>query len=174
MQEADKAYIAGFLDADGCIIIDRQKRTNRNGKPHGNYPYYYVPRICIANRHIGVLNFINESWGNSGSLTKRNLNAKNPNWSDAWQLRFSSKPSYKYLKEVLPYLRMKQRQAELVIEMGALKAGTIKVGPQYSTKDYESKSERYDEIYHTIKSMNRTGQEYFKRYGVNSGEAQTG
>jgi len=90
MQEVDKAYIAGFLDADGCVVVDRQKRTKRNGKYHGNFSYYYVPRICIANRHRGVLDFIDDCWGNTGSLTKRNLNAKNPNWSDAWQLRFSS------------------------------------------------------------------------------------
>jgi len=170
MQEVDKAYIAGFLDADGCIIIDRQKRTNAHHKQH----YYYVPRTCIANRHRGVLDYLNRCWDNTGSLTKRNLNEKNPKWSDAWQLRFSSRATYKYLKQILPYLVMKRHQAELAIEMGELKAGTQKINIRYRTEDYESKSKRYDEIYHAVKSMNRTGQEYFNKYGVNSGEVQNG
>lgn len=170
MQETDKAYIAGFLDADGCIVIDRQKRTNK----HHRQSYYYVPRICIANRHRGVLDYINHMWGNTGSLTKRNLNKANKNWSDAWQLRFSSRASYNYLKEILSYLIMKKTQAELVIEMGKLKAGTQKIDVRKRTQDYGLKSKRYNEIYHTVKNMNKTGQEYFEKYGMNSGEAQTG
>ena len=170
MQEVDKAYIAGFIDADGCIVVDRQKRTNKHHRQH----YYYVPRLCIANRHFGVLKYINNMFGNTGSLTKRNLHKDNPNWSDAWQLRFSSKASYKYLKELLPYLRMKRKQAELIIEMGELKSGTQKIDVKKRTADYELKSDRYNEIYHAVRSMNRTGQEYFEKYGVNSGEVQNG
>jgi len=58
--------------------------------------------------------------------------------------------------------------------MGALKAGTQKIDVKLRTADYESKSKRYEEIYHAVKNMNRTGQEYFNKYGMNSGEAQTG
>jgi len=170
MQETDKAYIAGFLDADGCIVVDRQKRTNK----HHRQSYYYVPRICIANRHGGVLKYINNCWNNTGSLTKRNLNKSNPNWSDAWQLRFSSRATYKFLEKILPYLKMKGRQAELVLEMGRLKSGTQKLDFRKRTDDYNTKSKRYEEIYHTVKNMNRTGQEYFEKYGMNSGEILNG
>lgn len=170
MQETDKAYIAGFLDADGTIVVDRQKRTNKHHKQH----YYYVPRICIANRHRGVLDYINECWDNTGSFTLRKLNKKNPNWSDAWQLRFSSKATYNYLEQILPYIKMKQEQAKLVLEMGALKSGTSKLPIQKRQGDYYTKSDKYNEIYHAVKSMNRLGQEYFVKYGVNSGEVQTG
>lgn len=166
MQETDKAYIAGFLDGEGCIVVDRQKRTNSHHKQH----YYYVPRICIANRHKGVLDYINKCWGNTGSLTLRKLNNKNANWSDAWQLRFSSVPTYGYLIEILPYLKTKRKQAELVIEMGELKSGTQLLDFRKRSLDYYCKSDRYDEIYNIIKNLNKTGQEYFEKYGMNSGE----
>lgn len=166
MQEHDKAYIAGFLDGEGCIVVDKMKRTNAHHRQH----YYYVPRICIANRHKGVLDYINKCFGDTGSMTLRKLNKQNANWSDAWQLRFSSSATYYYLKQILPYLKMKQKQALLVIEMGELKSGTQSIDFKKRTSDYNTKSERYDEIYHIIKNLNRTGQEYFAKYGMNSGE----
>lgn len=173
MQEWEKAYLAGFLDADGSISIHKQKRSRKDQK----HTYYYRLIMCVANRHLGVLKWMQEVTGFNGSLTKRNLNRSNPTWSDAWQLRWNSKAMYEILKMIRPYMLMKGRHADLAIEMIELKRGTlslqkVKQRQQFKlmSEDYNNKLERYEEIFQQLKTLNKTGQEYIENNRVNSGE----
>ena len=173
MQEWEKAYLAGFIDADGAITINKQKRSSKWQK----HTYYYRLMLSIANRHLGALKWMQEVTKCEGSLFKRNLHKKHPAWSDAWQLRWNSKQMYRILTEIRPYMIMKGRHADLAMEMIELKRGTlalskVKQHQQFKlmAKDYLSKLDRYEEIYQEIKKLNKTGQEYIENNGVNSGK----
>lgn len=177
MEEWQKAYLAGFLEADGFITVDRQKRTNKHQKQY----YYYIVRAGVANRNLDLLKTIQKWVEDRGSIYDRKLNNKNPKWSNAWALRWNSNDVYWILKQIRPFMLMKYKQADLVMEMVELKRGTLalrkkKQKQQFRlmTKDYEQKLDRYTEIFHTVRSYNTLGPEYLENNGVNSGEVQTG
>jgi len=173
MQEWESAYLAGFIDGDGCLTVHKQKRSRKDQ----NFTYYFRVNMQVANRHLGVLQWMQKVTKCPGSLYKRNLNRKNPSWSDAWSLRWNSKQMYTILKQIRPYMIMKGRHADLIMEMIELKRGTLdlmKVKQQKScklmTKDYLTKLDRYEDIYQIIKKLNKTGQEYITNNRVNSGK----
>ena len=177
MEEWQKAYLAGFLEADGFISVDKQKRTNK----HHKQSYYYTCRGGIANRNLNILNMIYDWTGSRGSIYGRKLSQKNPKWSDAWVLKWNSNDLYWVIEQIKPYLFMKDKQADLIIEMVKLKRGTLKLRSskqhqqfKLMSNDYNTKSKRYEEIFTEVRKYNKTGPEYLDNNGVNSGELQNG
>ena len=174
MQETEKAYLAGFIDADGCISIDKSKRQKQSDRQ----PYYFIPRMQIANRHYDLLCWLNKITGETASFKKRKW-TKKAEWSDCWWLGWTSNPMREILPQIIPYLRIKRRQAEYVLEMLALKQGTLdlrKVKAHQQLKgmsiDYENKTERYEELWLKVRKLNQRGPEYLANNGVNSGETR--
>lgn len=176
MRDTDAAYFAGFVDGEGCITIDRQKRTNA----HHKQPFYYVPRMSVTNRHKPTLDYLYILSGEVGSYRTRCLSVRNPKWADCYWLGWTGRGIEKFLPKILPYLKIKRKQAELVLEMIRLKRGMEELAHTNKTKSfteytkyYLDKSERYEEIYQAIKKLNKLGPEYSVNNGMNSGEVQT-
>lgn len=105
MEEIQKAYLAGVVDGEGCIGINK----TRNKSVRHKHPYYQV-RLRIAMTTEEPIKSI-ESWcGGIVSLTKR---------------KGSHKPIYEWfllndkaitvLKIIKPYLKVKQKQVEVAI-----------------------------------------------------------
>jgi hypothetical protein len=98
MDENTLNYIAGFIDGEGCFGLSYMGKGN------------IVPRISIANTNLEVLSWIKESVG-FGAVAPR---------------KGRTKPCYEYyvqgfkripifIKAFLPYLRVKKRDAELLL-----------------------------------------------------------
>ena len=177
MQTADAAYFAGFIDADGTITVDRQKRYAKRFLRS----YYYTPRIKICNRDKSVLDFFNDLTLGTASYTKRRWPKNKKNiWCEVWVMSWTSQPIRAFLPTILPYLRTKKKQALLVLEMLAMKKDTSKLSKEHVqqqfkliSEDYSKKLSRYDEIFRLVRSYNARGPEYLVNNGVNSGNPKS-
>lgn len=102
---SEKQYVAGLLDADGCIRLARQKVKNKNR-------YDYSPRVYITNKSKRLMDYVKETFGGNYSLNKDNKNG------DDWYLWYMSSRSHivPFLNEILPYLYIKKEQAIKLLE----------------------------------------------------------
>lgn len=97
------SYIAGFIDGEGTIGITRQT----NGKSYCGY-------IAVVNTYKQVLLDIQDKFGRGSILV---ANSKGQYGSKVcWRWEIRGKYVCEILSLVIPYLRIKKRQAELVLE----------------------------------------------------------
>ena len=94
------AYIAGFLDADGSIILYKRRKKA-------------ALRVSFANCNSSVLEWIAEQTG-VGNIVSKKLYSSNH--APAWQLFINSEAAQTFLIQVVSYLHIKQPQAQLAIE----------------------------------------------------------
>ena len=102
ISDVDLAYLAGFIDADGHIGIVR-----RNAR-RGAKEYHYVrPVVQIGQSKREILDWISDLVGGSVHIhAQRNF----------YNLRFHAGMIRWLMPLVIPYLKVKKRQAELVLE----------------------------------------------------------
>jgi hypothetical protein len=103
VKEKTKSYMAGVFDAEGCIRIAIHKRENK---------IYFEPKVYLSNKSRALMQWSVLHFGGSFS---RNVNNKEGEDWYIWYLQsFSSVASF--LKTILPYLKYKREQAEVLIE----------------------------------------------------------
>jgi len=119
----DLAYTAGVMDSDGCFIISRKKRGNCK---------YTQPIIVVQQIDTRIINFLFGNFGGKVSQTKervRNIfiNGKqiNSNINFVWKIA-TVDGCYDFCKKIIPFLKIKQRQAELMFQFCALKKSAWK------------------------------------------------
>jgi hypothetical protein len=103
MNKLTASYVAGLLDGEGCIEI--QKRNDNNSK-NG---YYYCPRIrvCMTNKEI-------IEWLKSfGGWTEKERVRDNRKTAYTWCIS-GAKLTKAFLDKVYPYLKVKKEEAGLV------------------------------------------------------------
>ena len=116
LSEAQKAWMAGFLDGEGHFGVSRTVRR-KNGHR------YYVPIIQVAQAgQLGMqmLTDLQVELGGIGSIAKRNSPsfrrmAKERNWRRSNTLMLYGPVVPALCRMLLPYLRLKLRQAELLV-----------------------------------------------------------
>jgi hypothetical protein len=133
MKETDKAYIASFLDGEGSLGV-----YLCGGGRVGTRPL-----VSFYNNKIEVLNWINSRY--KGFLCKK---PKKPRHRNSYCLQIGSKKKcLKLLEDIYPYLILKIKQADLVIEY-------------CKVQDHSCFSKRDQEILEEIKKLNMTGDNY--------------
>lgn len=107
------AYLAGFIDGEGCIMISkRNPRMDKNGKDRINVSYSVL--LTIAQRDGAIMDWLVGNYGGSVQWKDR----ENPTYN--WII--THKKASIVLKEVLPFLKYKKHQAELALKLqGRLK-----------------------------------------------------
>ncbi|QFP94446.1 LAGLIDADG endonuclease [Gordonia phage Keitabear] len=103
----DLAYVAGLIDGEGCVHLCTSKNT-------------YRARVTVGMTEpaLPLLTQLHDEWG--GSLTRsRPATAR---WSAAWVWVLTGSDAVAMLNEVHPFLRMKQEQARLVLEVEHVRA----------------------------------------------------
>lgn len=106
MTDIDKAYIAGLFDGEGCICI-ALKKTNMK------YPRVIL-LVTIANTNKDVLLWCKEVIGN-GSVNL-NYEVKGENRKPCSLFSISYKPAMLFLKDILPFLKIKKERANLAVK----------------------------------------------------------
>jgi hypothetical protein len=135
------AYIAGFFDGEGhCgLASGTVKRLHHNRS--------YQPNVKIVNTNQQVLLDISKTIGlgylDSGKQQKEH-------WKRSYALWFPQDHIVKFLRMVLPHLRLKLRQAELLIEF----CETLKAESKQLT---EEQITRRREIYNELAALNQRG-----------------
>uniref|UniRef100_A0A6M3LDG9 Putative HNH homing endonuclease n=1 Tax=viral metagenome TaxID=1070528 RepID=A0A6M3LDG9_9ZZZZ len=99
--ETDKAYLAGFIDGEGTIVIDTHGGTRTPSL-----------RLIVANTYLPVLQELREIWG--GCLyTKK---PQRENWKAGSALEWATRQALEILKEVQPYLHVKREQCQVAFK----------------------------------------------------------
>ena len=88
-------YAAGFFDGEGCINVSSCRKSS------------YI-RILVVNTNLEILERFKETWG--GDINK-NVKGKE-HWKQAYTWKLSHNAAYVFLKEIYPYLVVKQQQAD--------------------------------------------------------------
>ncbi len=121
--ETDKAYAAGLIDGEGCISISRvnYKRTSR--KTGGSS---IAGTLHIAMTDRAAVDYVRQAFGNVGreATTDKSERYARLGWKPTYHWVLSTQQAAAVLKEVLPYLRVKRRQAELLIKLADMRAST--------------------------------------------------
>lgn len=103
MTTEERAYLAGLIDGEGSIYVgaigtSRQKTC--------------YPCVAIGMTDRAVIEWAASRWGCAVSYVLKRT--KNPNWLDQHFVRLSGKRAQILCLVLLPYLRVKRAQAELV------------------------------------------------------------
>lgn len=107
MKPTFKAYVAGFFDGEGCVMIRKDKKAEDK--------IYYSMIIVITQKHpMGLFDELMQHFGGS----------KNWRAHGVWQYQLSSTPgATKMLMKIAPYVKLKRDQVFLAIIFGgAMKA----------------------------------------------------
>jgi hypothetical protein len=114
--ENQKAYIAGFIDGEGCINIYRTfpKYSKADGVSVSNYRTYAM-NVSITNTHLPTMEWLTAIIEGARLNTKK-MNITKPHWRQTYTIKIGSIASLKILKQILPYLITKKKQAELAIK----------------------------------------------------------
>lgn len=145
--ELDKAYLAGVIDSDGCIRLERTQPKNRKNLS-------YCPRILVTQTRREVCEWIGEIFGGP-MMTNRRGKTDNSNSLYTW--RVSGTKAIEMCKLLEPYLKIKAPRARVLIEYEETlfdnrdrEEGTFLKIP----KKILDKKER---LYQKLKKLNRRG-----------------
>jgi hypothetical protein len=100
MNETLKAYAAGLVDGEGTIAVE------------GGKGRHLSIRVYLSSSTPVLLKAIKNEWGGCINLNNR----RRPiHWSPVYKLHLQNRLAYQFLKDVLPYLRLKNPQAVLAL-----------------------------------------------------------
>ncbi len=112
MKTIDLAYLAGVVDSDGCITIG----VDQSPRPEKNAPRFFQ-LIAVRQCDPEAVHLAQELFG--GRITVGKPGSLRGRPSHDWVV--ANRKACAVAKALLPYLRIKRKQAEIVLRMGALK-----------------------------------------------------
>jgi hypothetical protein len=153
LSELEKAWLAGVIDGEGSILVSRIAPR----KGHYRRGFYYSAKLEIANCNEAFLRKVADLIG-KGSVCL--IKEKRLLWRDRWQYTGSSIVLKGILPQVLPYLLVKRRVAEKMLEyLGFVDANPID-GPMKIPTGFDRKRDR---LYSEIKRLNERGRTHSDR-----------
>ncbi len=140
-------YLAGFVDGEGSVMIVKSKAGDQGRLE-------YRGRVSLANTDARVLRAIREGFG--GMLEEQP--PLQSGWNPLHQLVWSEGMAEPLLRTLLPHLRIKQRQARVVLDFIAHKRGTRQehAGRGFAPLPAETVARR-DAYYRTVSGLNARG-----------------
>lgn len=145
--ETEKAYYAGYVDGEGCITLSKNKGSN---KWHTTPIFYYL-EVMVANTHPETLFDLKRDFGGSIYGDRR----RSPN-KTVYRWRIICSKALIFLETILPYLRQKRKQAELMIEYQK-KIGAKEFWKGQGIKLTIEESRRREDLYKQMRELNRRG-----------------
>ena len=145
-------YIAGYIDADGTIVVVKNQQRRYYGK------------VCVYSQNLTVLENIKAVIG--GSINQN---------SGVYHLQLSPNAAVKALKSLVPFLQVKKEQALLVLELHRhidqhrRRPHAGKVGGAFLADDVVEFREM---LYLRNKELNKFDSQVFRTNRVNSVKTQ--
>jgi len=131
LSDVDAAYIAGFLDGEGSIMIIGRADA-------------FMLRVSFANTKRNVLEWIREKTG-VGNVTEKSR--ENQNHATSYMLLINSNAANSLLKQVSKYLIIKKEQALLAMEF----FGNLRTPKLKSEREWQAAAKA------TMQELNRRG-----------------
>ena len=133
-----KGYLAGIVDGEGYIFIVFSKSTQN-----------YLCGVYIKNTDKELLDLFAKYFGGNVTFHKRSK----PNHKDTYQWVCFGNKAAKLCKQILPYLIIKRKQAELLLKFSKTLKKNLKDNYKLS-KDTENKRKM---LIKKIKTLNKRG-----------------
>lgn len=132
MLETEKAYIAGIIDGEGSIMLQRF-HTNE----------FPAPCVSIASTSLELLKWIKQTTEKGTIISKKNYNPEVH--KDCYSYVLRRNDAIYLIKEIYPYLiiESKRKRAKLILEN--YKALTPRNG-RYSLEMLEAKENFYNDF----------------------------
>lgn len=114
LSEIERAYVAGFFDADGYVgVVHPQTGANAGA---------FWLRATITNNHTGILQEFQEKLG--GRIYAKDN--KREQWLHQYNLAWQGAQVKDFLSVILPYLKVKRQQAEIALQFPLRSTGEYK------------------------------------------------
>ena len=144
------AYIAGIIDADGCISLARRKST-----VYDKYIRIW-PKVDIKmtdkNVNIKMFEFITSKFDDC-NIYMMNKKGVSKNCRLLRELSITNRSGIKrFLTAILPYLRIKKKQAEVVLDFIEVRNNKLNY---FGTKSSFGKLEW--DLWEDIRNLNKLG-----------------
>ena len=141
MTPTEASYLAAFIDGEGTISLYKTRRKeNRSG-------YRLQPNLSVANTDLPALEAIQAMCGNGRIV--QTTNPSKPHHKPGYILKMSPNQIRHVLPQVRPYLLIKGKQADYVLEFLSLN-----VGGRHLT---DASQERADGIRDAVRGLNARG-----------------
>lgn len=119
-------YIAGLIDGEGSILVSKKRRKeNRSG-------YIFLAYANITNTNKEVLEAIKEVLGGYFHLhegpSKPRKSFHYTSKKDCWRLVWQGKKACEMLEKLRPFLFIKAKQADNVLELGKVRMNSKNYG----------------------------------------------
>jgi hypothetical protein len=125
-EELDMAYAAGILDGDGSFSLLLHRSVTKN-----TWRSFYHPCIQLSNAYKGMSEFLKEKFG--GSLRIKKPQRDHHKVLYVWSLR-SREGCKNLIDKILPYLKLKNDQAKLMLEFLTIDHFNQHEGEKYNLK----------------------------------------
>lgn len=102
----DCAYAAGFVDGEGSVFVT----TSSHRRPDGTTRAGYTAHVVITQQDLAPLRWMQQRWGGFIHPHKSGF-SKRP----CWRLNVSARQALVLCEDMLPFLQVKQLQAENLI-----------------------------------------------------------
>ena len=132
MTELEKSYIAGIIDGEGSIML---QKFHKNQFPS--------PYVSIASTTIELLEWIKEKVGYGIIKNKKNYNPENHRNCYSYILKYDD--AIKFLEDIYPYLIIKSKKMRAFLIINEYKNVTPRNG-RYSSHMLKIKEEFYKEF----------------------------
>ena len=141
----DLAYLAGFIDGEGCFFIGLFKTKSKSGNITPNYHTY----IKITNTEGEVMRWIKDTFGGTNYNQWKSTDRKKELERVIHNVQITGQNLTDLLPLLLHYLRVKQAQCEVIIKMRA----TFPQGRRLSK--YENNTAIHDLRYHYMVELRK-------------------
>ncbi len=157
LSEVEKAYIAGLIDGEGCIYIDRYKdKRNKSGN------FSYTLRVKINNTFYGMIEWLDER--TVGVYKSNSFKCKGQEYDDwrknrkpVFEWKLSGMNGIKLLRDVYPYLVIKKKQAEQAFKFEETYCGKNFSETRQFAPIIPELMEKKEMIYQKFRKLNKTG-----------------
>ena len=133
---AEAAYLSGFIDGEGSLMINKRRRVWKDGTIRG---HYFRPVISVAQRDIDVLDYLKAMVG-----TGTRIDVRFNHGYGGWEVKWSAGVIRWLLPQLVPYLVLKRRQAHLLLAFIAHNDSLVH-GRELSDEEYAAKAAMYNE-----------------------------
>ena len=118
MTKTERAYLAGLIDGEGCVtlFVNNWNHRLKNGKLAGSKNGSTLSRLHIAVCDKAAIDSVAETVGFGKTYARSPIGRGAGVWKQLFTITWTGKRAVVILKQVLPYLRIKRRQAEILIE----------------------------------------------------------
>ena len=111
LTETEKAYLAGLLDGEGCVGIQKKKSQYKK------YLFDFGVRVVITNTNYELICWLKEKTGIGCASEYSKDKTYKKNWNPVHRWTVVCEQARGFLIEVYPYLKIKKEITDLVLTL---------------------------------------------------------